>query len=291
TRQEMDVDGNTEALMEIPTVIPPGESVGFTVTYIIDAEDRDMPDVNPTDAEGFDSIPPELVQKYVVASETFMMDDPDVASTAAELAGDTDTVLETLVTLLEHVTSSTEYCNFEVPQYPNVTLNQGQGDCDDQSILLISMLRSLGVPAYLRVGIVISPSIQDSEPVWDGHLTNIQDGVGWHGWAMIYVPPWGWLPVDLTLVSSDDGLELINQAPEYNSNIVASFDVNKQGYIGETMSTRERITSSDLYVTITDEAEQVFSSGLGTGSYIVIGLGVAVMAALVLMFISSRREA
>jgi len=107
---------------------------------------------------------------------------------------------------------------------------------------------------------------------------------------MIYVPPWGWLPIDLTLVQEDGGLAVITGSPEYESHIVSCFNVNRQAYIGESLETRERIIESDLYVEISDEAERIESSVLGSEIYLVIGLGIAVTAAIVLMFVSEGRS-
>ena len=42
------------------------------------------------------------------------------------------------------------------------------------------------------------PNIMLKETYWEDHLNISYNNVGWHGWAMVYIPPWGWLPVDLT---------------------------------------------------------------------------------------------
>jgi hypothetical protein len=180
-----------------------------------------------------------------------------------------------------------EYCNFEVPQYPSATLENHLGDCDDQSILLITICRSLGIPAYLQVGIYINPNIDDKDSSWEGHLATEADGVGWHGWAMIYIPPWGWTPVDLTLTGEESGFELIKQAPEYNPNIIPVLNVSKQSYIGESLITRERIINSSLYVTVSNEAYIVYNSDNPLQNYILLGLGAVLIVTIGLMFISS----
>ena len=285
-----DEDGNSWAVMDIPLTLGPGEEVSFTVTYGIESSDKPRPKISLSGADGFDGIPRELVNAYTESTETFMSDDPRVSQLAQEMADGDSTVLCAVVNMIDWLGANTEYCNFEVPRYPNDTAADGRGDCDDQAILLISMCRSLGIPAYLQVGIVIHPSIVDSDTSWEGHLTDSRDGVGWHAWAMIYVPPWGWLPVDLTLVQEDGGLDVIAGAPEYESHIITCFDVNRQAYIGESMSTRTRIIGSNLYVEISDEAERIESNVLGGEMYLVIGLGIAVTAAIVLMFVSERRS-
>lgn len=289
TSGNVDLDGNRGAVMTLERILGPGQSTTFTMTYTIESDSRQVPDLNQGAAAGFSSIPINLVDQYTGATETFRSDDPDIAAKALDVAGGAGTVLEALVLLIESVTGETTYCNFEVPRYPNATLSEGIGDCDDQSILLVSMLRSLGVPAYLQVGIYIHPSIDDSQTSWEGHLTNTRRGVGWHGWAMVYVPPWGWVPVDLTLTSEKDGLELLKKAPEYAGNVVAAFNASEQHYIGDTLATRSRIIGSSLYVSVTDEAEEVYGGVLGREVYLIVGLGLAVTAAIVLMFVSGRR--
>jgi hypothetical protein len=285
----VDNDGNLGAIMNISNVVLPETKEGFNVTYIIESVDTERPTINIDNAQGFDAIPSDLIQKYVVPTETFMMDNPAIKSKAIEVAGGENTVLATVTKLIEYIMSSTTYQNFEVPQYPNATLLDRRGDCDDQSILLISMARSLGIPAYMEVGIVLNSGIHESETSWDGHLTNIQDGIGWHGWSMIYVPPWGWIPVDLTLTSAKSGLELIQKTPEYGSTVIKCFDVNLQKYVGDSVDTMRRVSNSSLYVSLTDRAEVVYSNN-SSDMYLLATIGLGVTGAIVLMFLSGSRR-
>jgi len=289
TVKDMDVDGGRGAVMGVSRTLNLGESISFTVIFAIESTGRTVPSFDLSEAGPASDIPRSIVDAYSVATETFQSDDPVIASRARDVVGDADTVLKSLDLLIEYVTGETTYYNFEVPRYPNTTLSEGLGDCDDQSILLVSMLRSLGVPAYLQVGIYIHPSIDDDQTSWQGHLTNTCRGVGGHGWAMVYVPPWGWVPVDLTLTTSKDGLELLTKAPEYSGSVIAAYDVSRQPYIGDAHETRARIIGSDVYVTVTDEAAEVYGGGLGGEAFLVAGLGIAVAAALVLMFVSARK--
>lgn len=107
---------------------------------------------------------------------------------------------------------------------------------------------------------------------------------------MIYIPPWGWVPVDLTLSNSDSGLDLIKNAPEYNDNIIPVLNVSKQSYIGDTLATRERITNSSIYVTVSDEAHIVYSADNPFQNYLLLGLGAALLIAIGLMFYYSNRK-
>ncbi len=280
----MDQDGNKGVLVDIDLTLSPGEVETFSATYRIMSMEQEIPDYDVSDAEGFDAIPVSLVDEYCFSTETFPMDDPLFGDLASELVSGEDTVLEAVGELVEYIVDETTYCNYETPQYPNSTLANQLGDCDDQSILLITMCRSLNIPAYLQVGVYFHSGINDQDTSWDDHLINEADGVAWHGWAMIYIPPWGWVPVDLTMTNADTGIGLIQSAPEYGSNIVPVLNVSKQPYIGGTLETRERFTNSSVYVTVSDKADVIYSADDPLQNYLLLGLGAALIITIGLMY-------
>ena len=62
------------------------------------------------------------------------------------------------------------------------TLQAGHGDCGEQTMLLITLMRMNGIPARWQSGWTFT----------DGDYEDI------HDWAEIYLAPYGWLPVDVT---------------------------------------------------------------------------------------------
>jgi len=290
TREVIDLDGNRGVIMDVDETLPPGETLTFSIEFQIESRSQEKPAFSLDEADGFSVIPSSLVSEYTSHTESFTVDDPVITDLAQRASKGDETVLGTVVNLLDYVTKNTTYCNFETPRYPLDTLSDNLGDCDDQSILLISMARSLGIPAYLKVGIIIHPNIVDSDTSWEGHLETDADGIGWHGWAMIYIPPWGWVPVDLTLVKEDSGLDYIMNAPEYDMNIIEALDVSEQAYIGDTIVARERIIASSLYVSLTDEANQVYGNGLESETYMILVIGAALAGAIFMMFRASNRD-
>ncbi|MFX0167830.1 MAG: transglutaminase domain-containing protein [Candidatus Hodarchaeota archaeon] len=89
------------------------------------------------------------------------------------------------------------------PQYPEETIVSQIGDCDDQSNLLIALLRILRIPCYLTTGHWFQDGARTNGFIWGSIAEEAYLYVDWknaigHGWAMVYVPPWGWLPFDLT---------------------------------------------------------------------------------------------
>ena len=63
------------------------------------------------------------------------------------------------------------------------TLADGTGDCDDQSILLISLCRASDIPSWLAFGILYDQ-------------VNAQWGP--HAWAEVYLNMFGWVRIDLS---------------------------------------------------------------------------------------------
>lgn len=62
------------------------------------------------------------------------------------------------------------------------TLHAGHGDCGQQTLLLITLLRMNGIPARWQSGWTFTA----------GSYNNI------HDWAFMYLAPYGWVPVDVT---------------------------------------------------------------------------------------------
>ena len=70
-----------------------------------------------------------------------------------------------------------EYSTIEcIPQY---VLDEKHGDCGQVSLLYISLMRSLGVPARWESGWMLHPGEKN-----------------WHDWAEVYFEGVGWVPVD-----------------------------------------------------------------------------------------------
>lgn len=127
---------------------------------------------------------------------------------ALELKGDDENVLSIVLKFIDWIGGNVKYPDepLKGPLYPNETLpiekiqrgELGIGDCDDQANLLIILCRSIGIPAYLQYGCLYFKNVKYYDDSINGHLNFRYHYIGWHGWALVYIPPWGWLPVDLT---------------------------------------------------------------------------------------------
>ena len=69
-----------------------------------------------------------------------------------------------------------------IPDLSAYTLHAGHGDCGEQTMLLLTLMRMNGIPARWQSGWMFSPG--DDNDI--------------HDWAQIYLAPYGWVPVDVT---------------------------------------------------------------------------------------------
>ena len=79
------------------------------------------------------------------------------------------------------------------------TLHAGHGDCGQQTLLLMTLLRLNGIPTRWQSGWVYS----------DGQIGD-EDYDNMHDWAQVYLPPYGWVPMDVTfgrLASGDPQID------------------------------------------------------------------------------------
>lgn len=111
------------------------------------------------------------------------------------------------------------------------TLRAGHGDCGEQTMLLIALMRMNGIPARWQSGWTFTR----------GDYDNI------HDWAEIYLAPYGWVPVDVTygrLASSDPALKwfylggLDNFRIAFNDDFSRDFVPAKQHFRSDTVDSQ-----------------------------------------------------
>lgn len=161
------------------------------------------PEISLEKSGGLNDIPQELRIKYSNYNDAWV-NDSSITKLAISMLNKSN-VLDTLLKYSSWIDENILY-----PENPshlgpwNATrvLAEGEGDCDDRAILLIAMARSVGIPAYLQVGAIYLSNYTFSEK--RERIFYKTFNAGWHGWVMAYVPPWGWLPVDLTFFRNAD---------------------------------------------------------------------------------------
>ncbi|MEM2374601.1 MAG: hypothetical protein QXI11_09220, partial [Thermoproteota archaeon] len=96
---------------------------------------------------------------------------------------------------------------------------------------------------------------------WDGHLHISSRNIGWHGWVEAYVPPWGWLPIDITYgYSSSEPLSAVSKSASAREFVLQSEKYSNIDYIAESRRMEERIMRSDIHLYIEENISKMYST-------------------------------
>jgi hypothetical protein len=292
-----DEDGNKIGVLELPKQqLLPGENLSFTVEYEIVTKPRFMPDLTESESGVLNDIPAHLVQTYAAAEGAWAQTDQNIQDLARNIAGNDTRVLKIVKALIEWIRDSIDYATHEVPLYADQTVADGKGDCDDQAILLVAMLRTLGIPCYLQIGAIYIPDHAEvSQDYWNSSVSIIERRIAWHGWAVVYIPPWGWLPVDLTYVPEglNNPLSAIIQGAVTQQNTVQYMNISKTDYIADSTEARSFLIDNGFKVQMEDEMTYLpQDSGVrGFNPFISAVLIAAIVAmGLLVVFMMMRRR-
>ncbi|MFW3146720.1 MAG: transglutaminase-like domain-containing protein [Thermoplasmatota archaeon] len=112
--------------------------------------------------------------------------DPEIIRIAEELTIGKVTVIEKVKAIYDYMQENFEYTTQtqreqdksvygDYPKWATGCLADGYGDCDDQSLLMASLCRAVGIPAWLEIGYLYDP--MGNPPSWGGH-----------GWFNVVIP-------------------------------------------------------------------------------------------------------
>jgi hypothetical protein len=176
-----------------------------------------------------------------------------------------------------------------------------KGDCDDQAILLVSFCRIVGIPAYLQIGCIYMPSQDNTDHpslAWNGTIKATEVHVGWHSWAMIYVPPWGWLPVDLTYSSKNSPVAAIETAAVATQDIVQYMNIVQTKYVLEARKYQIFLISNGFHIQTYDEISPAHNANaVGYDFEFLIGImgeallvtGIIICFVILLSYVENRK--
>ena len=205
-----DEDSNTILVFDVPlnylkngTVI----NIFFDVLIVQRGMPKDNISLDNFYNVSLEEIPHQLVNVYAGNKSTWIISD-EIYTLSRKLADKSTSIFEILNAFSKWIEDNIPYPlnqsirNMIGPQYPDETYRWKIGDCDDTSILFITMCRAVGVPSFLQLGCI--PQLDMSWHVivmHNGNYIHKSRGVGWHAWSMVYIPKLGWIPVDLTYFS------------------------------------------------------------------------------------------
>jgi len=170
------------------------------------------------------------------------------------LRNSSSTPLYYLASTLNWINSYVKYSTRVPPRHPWEVILRRKGDCDDQSNLIITLLRASGIPSYLETGMVyISNNFYLRSTTAGGFLSYEFIGGGSHGWVAAYIPPWGFIRVDLTFASGIPGnlqsmLSHIKNAAYYSISFptIVMSEIKKEDYVEQGIKFIEEIKEEKI---------------------------------------------
>ncbi len=131
-------------------------------------------DIDASDSAHVADIPSDY-NKYLGTEWKITPNDPQVQALSAEIVDGETNVYKILLKIYKWMDDNLEYKTQRQaePKSCSATLSSGEGDCDDQSILLASLARAAGVPVWLNLGIIYDP---------------VRNYWGGHGWNNVFIP-------------------------------------------------------------------------------------------------------
>ncbi len=279
-----DTEGNTMIVFGF-SALQPGEAATLTYTVRLEEKARRPEDISLAASGNISDIPEVVREGYTRAEGSWLMDE-DLRSLANSVwlsQGKTENVLRLALGLADWIGLNVKSISHDIPYYPAETYGSREGDCDDQANLLIALCRALGVPAYLQVGALKAASTGES--YWEGRVKSDLNGISYHGWAMVYVPPWGWLPFDMTLGwSSGNSLSVVKSAKVWSLDAAPMLDVTRSDWAGQGRAQKEKIMAGSIYIhyeeTLTAAAQGTFIQAVA--DWRVWGVAVAVLSVSVI---------
>ena len=129
-------------------------------------------------------------KEYLHSTESVDSSDPKIVELAEKLTQGEDDALVVVSKLASWVEENIEYSldtvTAEASQSSSWVLANKRGVCDELTNLFIALARASGIPARFVSGTSFTNS-----PLFP-------EGWSLHGWAEVYLPEYGWIPVDVT---------------------------------------------------------------------------------------------
>ncbi len=137
----------------------------------------------PSKVKSLKEIPRDIKRDYLSDNERFRIRDPFLQKSLKEAIGDEDNPYWIARKVLNYVADKIEYERIGGWDIAPEVLKRGKGSCSEYAYVYISMMRAAGIPARF-VGSVVERGDRAS-------LDRV-----FHRWTEIYLPGYGWIPVD-----------------------------------------------------------------------------------------------
>ena len=155
-----------------------------TLTYSVEAEVSAIRYlIIPENTGTLEDIPAGIRKKYTADSSRYRINSPYIRKTVKKIVGDEKNPYWIGRKIYDFIIDSLEYEMVGGWDIPEVVLKRGSGSCSEYTYSYVALCRAAGLPARYQGSIVVR-----------GDDASIDKA--FHRWAQIYLPNYGWVPVD-----------------------------------------------------------------------------------------------
>ncbi|UCH97997.1 MAG: hypothetical protein JSV88_14395 [Candidatus Aminicenantes bacterium] len=130
-----------------------------------------------------EQIPPEIRKKYLVDGHKLKLNDPYIKELVKKIVGNETNPFWIAFKIHKYLHLNMEYKRTGGWNAAPTVLKRGNGSCSEFTFSYIALARAAGLPARYEAGVVVRGD--------DGSIDRV-----YHRWAQVYLPPFGWIPVD-----------------------------------------------------------------------------------------------
>jgi DNA-binding beta-propeller fold protein YncE len=187
--------------------------------------------VFPEKVGKLEDIPKSIKEKYLVDDTKYSINDPIIQNAVKKAVGDEKNPYWIARKIFSYVIDNMEYERSGGWNIAPTVLARGNGSCSEYSFVYIAMCRAAGLPA----GYVGSVAIRGDDASWDDVF---------HRWVEVYLPNYGWIPVD---PSGGDSRLPADQANSFgylnNKYLITTISGGGSEYLEWSYNSNERWTS------------------------------------------------
>jgi hypothetical protein len=179
-------------------------------------------------------IPKDIRNLYLVDEDKYRINDPRIRKIVEDVVGEETNAYRVMRALYEHLIANMHY---ELAGGWNVApavLERGSGSCSEYTFSFISLCRSAGLPARY-VGSVL-------RRYDDASIDDV-----FHRWVEVYLPPYGWVPVDANAGDKDSPADRARGIGELrNTGVVTTESGGNSEDLGWSYNSNSRFTTRGL---------------------------------------------
>jgi len=128
-------------------------------------------------------IPTEIRETYTADSSRYRITSPYIRDTVRKIVGEEENPYWIARKIYDFIIDRLKYEMIGGWDIPEVVLKRGSGSCSEYTYSFVALCRAAGVPARYQGSIVVR-----------GDDASIDEA--FHRWAQVYLPGYGWVPVD-----------------------------------------------------------------------------------------------